>query len=116
MASPVKAFSSLDLMELTSARVGETKVGQRLRVLPEEESLEAGLKKAAARGARFGLLLAAEDVGPRANCGRPGADEGPRAFMESFANLQDNRQEELCGFYHFSKLECLNSTYLCIFV
>lgn len=91
----------MDLMELTAPRAGETKLGQRLRVAQStpgvagatELAIRGNLQRAAEGGARFGIVTVPEDVGPRANCGRGGADEGPRAFLKFFSNLQDNR----CG-------------------
>ncbi len=88
----IRTFTVVDLMEVTTPRPGETKVGQRLRVPQDSgEKLGESLSNAAAGGARFGLILVPEDVGPRANCGRAGANEGPAAFLTNFANLQDNR-------------------------
>ena len=94
----LRPFTSMDLMELTSPRPGETKVGQRLRVAQatpgEKEStaaLRRSLEQAREGGARFGLVAVPEDIGPRANYGRMGADEGPKAFLTHFANMQDNR-------------------------
>ncbi len=58
-----------------SVRTGETKLGQRLA------SIEA---------ATYVLIVIAESVGPRANHGKSGAENGGEAFLSKLLNMQSN--------------------------
>jgi len=71
-------------------RLGETKIGQRLR-LPDTTDLSGSLGELKRNGAKFVLLGIPEDIGPRANLGRGGADLGWDAFLNNFVNLQHNQ-------------------------
>jgi len=71
------------------ARFGEERLGQKLS-LPAPADLAESLTRFKADGVRFVLLGIPEDIGPRANLGRGGADLGWSAFLERFCNLQHN--------------------------
>ncbi|USD37338.1 formimidoylglutamase [Ferrimonas sp. SCSIO 43195] len=79
-------------------RGGEAHQGEHWLLGAELGSDGAALSErlAAARqqGARYVLLGIPEDIGPRANLGRGGAERGWGAFLSQFANLQAN---ELLG-------------------
>ncbi|MDP2562522.1 formimidoylglutamase [Psychrobium sp. 1_MG-2023] len=77
------------LNQYLATRPGECKVGEQLQLLPQGE-LSGGLAKLAKKGIRFVLLGVPEDIGPRANLGRGGADKGWAAFLSRFVNLQQN--------------------------
>lgn len=84
-------YTPEDLKKHTRWRWGETKMGQVLSTLPENSSL-------ADHPARFVLLGIPEDIGVRANYGRPGAALAWNSFMDAFCNIQSNqyfKQEEL---------------------
>lgn len=73
-------------------REGETRLGEQLMLLPEEfTDLDERLKQAALEGARYALLGIPEDIGVRANSGRPGARDAWSAFCTALLNVQDNR-------------------------
>jgi len=83
-------FVNLELVtSLVNVRHGETKLGQRL-LTPDSHDLEISLVDFKARGAKFVLLGIPEDIGPRANLGRGGSDQGWTAFLSRFLNLQQN--------------------------
>lgn len=78
------------LSQHTSVRPGETRIGQQLLTLDLTDSLTDSLAKLKLRGVKFVLLGIPEDIGPKANLGRGGADQGWSAFLTSFCNLQQN--------------------------
>ena len=89
-----------ELAEVTAERAGETKSGQSMQVLDasrlhagqlDYETLQAELKAARQRGNKFAVLGIPEDITPRANLGRGGADGAWASFLRSWCNLQDNR-------------------------
>jgi formiminoglutamase len=96
----VRVYGQTDLKKFTTSRDGEVKVGQAVGLLDstDQASLNSNLFKAYARGARYAVIMVPEDIGPRANFGRPGAHEAPAAFMNFFTNMQANR------FFDFSKV------------
>lgn len=77
-------FEHDDLQQLVSLRKGETKLGENIqlgsRILEEELTNST---------ARFVLLGIPEDAGPRANCGRGGAESAWKAFLPKFLNIQE---------------------------
>lgn len=96
----VKIYGQTELSKYTTARDGEVRIGQQIRTLGDqsESSLVANLKLAHDSGCRYALLLIPEDIGPRANFGRPGSHEAPAALMQYLMSMQANR------FFDYSKL------------
>ena len=96
-------FANLDLVtSLLSVREGETKIGQQL-LIPNTHDLDISLQELKIQGAKFVLLGIPEDIGPRANLGRSGSDQGWSAFLSRFLNLQQNsfiRGEEIALLGH----------------
>jgi formiminoglutamase len=82
-----------DVERMVRSREGETKIGQELRLLASTQltEFEANLHLAALDGAHYAILGVPEDIGPRANFGRSGADGAWPAYLESFLNLQSNQ-------------------------
>ncbi|MGZ9899580.1 formimidoylglutamase [Shewanella gaetbuli] len=84
-----------ELKNLLHCRQGETKIGEKVSLLPanttDSESLCSALKQAALRGAKFAIVGISEDVGPRANLGRGGANDAFNSAISQFINLQSNR-------------------------
>ncbi|MDF2179193.1 formimidoylglutamase [Aliiglaciecola sp. CAU 1673] len=70
-----------------SAREGETKLGDKIRLVTQFPDYE----QARLAGCRFALLGVPEQIGPLANLGKGGANEGWTAFLSYFCNLQANR-------------------------
>lgn len=75
-----------------SGRAGEVRLGQVLTMfsLPDDEDYLAALKLLKQQGINYVLLGIPEDIGPRANLGKPGADKGWHAFLHKFCALQQN--------------------------
>jgi formiminoglutamase len=86
----VKFLHQNDLKEYTAIRKGETKTGERIKVLRSNETLNA-LSGYADRGVRFAILGIPESVGVMANMGRTGTERAWEAFLQAFLNVQANR-------------------------
>ncbi|MBP7862766.1 formimidoylglutamase [bacterium] len=85
-----KLYTKADLAKYTSSRLGESKLGEGVKVTQELETLQARLDAAHKEGALHCILLIPEDIGPRANLGRAGSNKGPEAFLQYFLNMQHN--------------------------
>lgn len=85
-----KLYTKADLEKYTSVRLGETKLGESIKVSGAGDTLHARLETAQKEGCLYALVLIPEDIGPRANLGRAGADKGPSAFLQYFLNMQQN--------------------------
>lgn len=86
-------------------RPNERKVGQQVKLV-DNANLSDSLKDLQQSGAKFVLLGIPEDIGPRANLGKGGADLGWHAFLNNFVNLQHNefiKSDELILLGH---IEC----------
>jgi formiminoglutamase len=81
-------FSISDLAKLTNHRSGEVKFGEKMITIPKEGNIIEFLKKCDAQYVLFGIP---EDVGVRANFGRPGAASAWQSAISSIANIQHNR-------------------------
>lgn len=84
-------YSKQTIEHLLSIRAGETKFGEQLQFVSSLESLKNS-------PAKFVLLGVPEDIGIRANYGKPGASTSWKAFLSSFLNIQANQfnQAENC--------------------
>lgn len=85
-----KLYTRADLAKHTSSRLGESKLGEGVKVTQELETLQARLEAAHKEGVLHCILLIPEDIGPRANLGRAGSNKGPDAFLQYFLNMQHN--------------------------
>lgn len=81
-------FSISDLAKVTNHRSGEVKFGEKMLTIPKGENCYDFLKVCDAKYVLFGIP---EDVGVRANYGRPGADSAWDSAIKSIANIQHNR-------------------------
>lgn len=81
-------FTENDLLKYTSQRSGEVKFGERMQVLPKDADLAKGIKDA---DAEFVLMGIPEDIGVRANFGRPGTASAWENTIKSLVNLQHNK-------------------------
>lgn len=82
----IQLIEAADLKSLTSIREGETKIGEKL--IPGSEVDWDQLRN---EDFQFVILGFSEDIGPRANLGRAGADSAWSAMISKFVNLQENR-------------------------
>ena len=78
----LRPISADEVRTLTAPREGEVRVGERVAVLAPGAQPTGR--------ARIALLGVPEDVGVRANLGRPGARRMWRAFLPRFLNMQSN--------------------------
>lgn len=96
-----KIYNRQDVLSLTRIRRFETKLGERIGLVKEDESWTDYLEKAPGRFVLFGIP---EDIGIRANYGTGGSDSGWIPFLSAFLNLQSNDfmdGEELLLLGHF---------------
>lgn len=81
-------FTVNDLTKYTSQRSGEIKFGERIITVPNGISITEFLKSTEAEYVMIGVP---EDVGVRANFGRPGTASAWESAIKSIVNLQHNK-------------------------
>jgi formiminoglutamase len=81
-------FTINDLARVTNHRSGEIKFGEKMITVPKDSDTIAFLKTCEAKYVLFGIP---EDIGVRANYGRPGAASAWESAIKSIANIQHNR-------------------------
>ena len=81
-------FTVHDLARITNFRSGEVKFGEKMLTIPKDADPVAFLKESEAKFVLFGIP---EDIGVRANYGRPGAASAWESAIKSIANIQHNR-------------------------
>lgn len=80
-------FHATDLAKITNHRSGEIKFGERMLTVPQGVNLSEFIAECPARFVLFGIP---EDIGVRANFGRPGAASAWKNAISSIANIQYN--------------------------
>ena len=90
-----KYYTQADIKQLTRSRYGECKIGDKISCLKHADEAEAFLHQSSAKFVLFGIP---EDIGVRANYGRPGANTAWKPAVENILNLQDN------SFFHANNL------------
>ena len=81
-------FTSNDLAKITNHRSGEIKFGEKMITVPKNTDTIEFFKTCEAKYVLFGIP---EDIGVRANFGRPGAASAWDSSIKSIANIQHNR-------------------------
>jgi formiminoglutamase len=81
-------FTINDLAKVTNHRSGEIKFGEKMIIIPKGVDKIDFLKESEAK---YVLLGIPEDIGIRANYGRPGAASAWECAIKSIANIQHNR-------------------------
>ncbi len=81
-------FTALDLGKITNHRSGEIKFGEKMITLPKEADVVAFITESKAKFVLFGIP---EDIGVRANPGRPGTSNAWENAIQAIANIQHNR-------------------------
>jgi len=81
-------FTINDLAKVTNHRSGEIKFGEKMLTIPKGMDIAQFLKTCEAKYVLFGIP---EDIGVRANFGRPGAASAWECAIASIANIQHNR-------------------------
>jgi len=97
-------FTQTDLAKCTNHRSGESKFGETMLTVPKDAD---PYKFMASCGARYVLLGIPEDIGVRANFGRPGAASAWKSAIKAIANIQQNR---FCKGYNLLVLGTINVT------
>ncbi len=77
-----------DLAKITNHRSGEIKFGEKMLTIPKNTDPLTFIKECDAKYVLFGIP---EDIGVRANFGRPGAASAWESAIKSIANIQHNR-------------------------
>lgn len=81
-------FTINDLAKVTNYRCGEIKFGEKMITVPKDADIISFLNSCEAKYVLFGIP---EDIGVRANYGRPGAASAWESAIKSIANIQHNR-------------------------
>jgi formiminoglutamase len=92
-------FTMNDLAKITNHRSGEIKFGEKMITVPKGSDVISFLKTCEAK---YVLLGIPEDIGIRANYGRPGAASAWDSAIKNIANIQHNR------FDCFGTSQCLS--------
>lgn len=87
MTDKLCVYSAADLQSRVRRRAGETKLGERMRALPGNQSW---IDELAVSPAKFVLLGLPEDIGIRANYGRGGAWSAWEPALVALLNMQSN--------------------------
>lgn len=109
MLSHLKLYHKQDILEQVKFRRFETKLGERVQVLSDQNDIEGSIKASKAKFVLFGIP---EDIGVKANGGVGGANTNWLPFLQSFLNTQSNdfldgQEILLIGHFDFSDLETL---------
>jgi len=81
-------FTSIELGKITNHRSGEVKFGEKMVTVPKDVDPVQFISDCKAK---FVVLGIPEDIGVRANFGRPGASTAWESAIKSIANIQHNR-------------------------
>ncbi len=81
-------YTKIDLARVTNHRNGEVKFGEKMLTMPQNIDVKSFLNSCEARYVLIGIP---EDIGVRANHGRPGAASAWESAIGSIANIQHNR-------------------------
>jgi formiminoglutamase len=95
----IKLYSKSNIEKFISKRTGEVKFGEKLQFLEKIQ----GLKD---HPAKYVLLGIPEDVGVRANYGKPGTSQAWDALLRSLVNIQVNRYNNPENLILLGELDC----------
>ena len=82
--SQLKFYSEKQLSKMVAPRAGEIKLGEKIGLAKSLEDLDN-------TEAQFVIFGIPEDIGVRANYGKPGTSNAWQAFLEAFLNVQENQ-------------------------
>jgi formiminoglutamase len=86
----LERFTHEDLDKYCVRRSGENRVGAQIKLPEPELSYAEVLTAHKENGGQFVILGIAECIGPLANMGNAGAEQGWQSFLQRFLNLQHN--------------------------
>jgi formiminoglutamase len=81
-------FNSIEMAKITNHRNGEVKFGEKMLTVPEGQNVFSFIKESSANFVMFGIP---EDIGVRANYGRPGTSLAWDSAIQSIVNIQHNK-------------------------
>lgn len=81
-------YTTSDLSKVTNHRSGEVKFGEKMVIIPRDQDVLTFLNNCQPQFVLFGIP---EDIGVRANFGRPGTDSAWESAIKNIANIQHNR-------------------------
>ena len=101
----LELFQAEDIWKICSQREGEKKIGESM--FAGSDFLDESIENCSAQ---FVVIGIPEDVGPRANCGRGGAESAWKSFLPKFINLQETNRLKgseilLLGSFDFRSIE-----------
>ncbi|HEY9185770.1 MAG TPA: formimidoylglutamase [Salegentibacter sp.] len=97
----LKLYNSKTVEKLFSPRKGETKFGEKIAFLTDLETL----KKHPAKFVLFGIP---EDIGVRANHGKPGTSGAWEACLKSLLNIQHNKHTHPESLIVLGHIDCIS--------
>ncbi len=95
----VRFYSEKELAKLTSARAGEEKLGAAVKTVSNWEELKN-------TQSNYVLLGIPEDIGVRANHGKPGTREAWVTGLQSFCNIQNNHLTHAENLIVLGEIDC----------
>ena len=90
-------YQPADIKTWQKKRPQEERLAEKLIFLSAEQPLAEALQAARQQDCKVALLGIPEDIGPRANLGLGGADQGWSAFLSGWLNLQSNQFSQMIG-------------------
>ena len=84
----ISLLSQNELAKITNHRSGEIKFGEKILTVPKDTDVIEFITNSEAK---FVLLGLPEDIGVRANLGRPGTSSAYESTLQSLANIQHNK-------------------------
>ena len=91
MSQHLTVYTEATVKHLCGRRHNEKKVWKSLALLDTQVDPLAAMHDAKQFGIRYVLLGVCEDIGPRANGGNGGAEDGWQAFLNRFLNQPNNQ-------------------------
>lgn len=95
----LKIYKQADIDKLISRRKGETKFGEKLKFVGSLDELKNN-------PAKYVLLGIPEDIGVRANHGKPGTSRAWQSLLPALANIQVNRFNDPENLVLLGELDC----------
>lgn len=95
----LKLYNYKTIEKLVSKREGETRLGEKI-------SFIENLEEIAKSKAKFVLFGIPEDIGIRANYGKPGASKAWEACLNSFLNIQENEFTNAENIILLGEIDC----------
>ena len=91
MSNHLHIYDEATVKPWCSSRANERKAWQSIALLDTGVDPLQAMHDAAQFGIKYVLLGICEDIGPRANLGNGGAEDGWQAFLKRFLNQPDNQ-------------------------